>query len=46
LAIPKEDIKARQEYILSVIKDRIDNTKEYELEWFQNIHSTEVVAET
>jgi hypothetical protein len=47
LAIPKEDIEARHEYmLLSVIKDRIDNTKKCELEWFQNIHSTKVVAET
>jgi hypothetical protein len=34
LAIPKEDIEARHEYMLSVIKDRIDNAEKYELEWF------------
>ena len=34
LAIPKEDIEARYEYMLSVIKDRIDNAEKYELEWF------------
>ena len=32
LAIPKKDIEARQEYMLSVIKDRIDNAEKYELE--------------
>jgi hypothetical protein len=30
---------------LSVIKDRIDNTKKYELEWFSNIHSPGIVGE-
>ena len=30
LAIPKEDIETRHEYMLSVIKDRIDNTEKYE----------------
>ena len=34
LAIPKEDIETRHEYMLSVIKDRIDNAEKYELEWF------------
>ena len=34
LAIPKEDIEARREYILFVIKDRIDQPEKYELEWF------------
>jgi hypothetical protein len=34
LAIPKEDIEARHEYMLSVLKDRIDNAEKYELEWF------------
>ena len=32
LAIPKKDIEARHEYMLSVIKDRIDNAEKYELE--------------
>jgi hypothetical protein len=30
LAIPKEDIETRHNYMLSVIKDRIDNTEKYE----------------
>ena len=30
LAIPKEDIEARHEYMLSVIKDRVDNADFYE----------------
>jgi hypothetical protein len=34
LAILKEDIEARHQYMLSVIKDRIDNAEKYELEWF------------
>ena len=34
LAIPKEDIEARREYILFVIKDRIDHAEKYDLEWF------------
>ena len=34
LAVPKEDIEARHEYMLSVLKDRIDNAEKYELEWF------------
>jgi hypothetical protein len=34
LAIPKEDIEARHDYMLSVIKDRIDNADVYEREYF------------
>ena len=34
LAIPKEDIEARHEYMLSVIKDRVDNADVYEREYF------------
>src|SRR5918994_2058091 len=34
LSIPKEDIEARHEYMLSVIKDRVDNADVYEREYF------------
>jgi hypothetical protein len=34
LAIPKEDIEARHEYMLSVIKDRVDNATMYDREYF------------
>jgi hypothetical protein len=34
LAIPKEEIEARHEYMLSVIKDRVDNADVYEREYF------------
>jgi hypothetical protein len=34
LAIPKEDIEARHEYMLSVIKDRVNNADLYEREYF------------
>jgi hypothetical protein len=36
LAIPKEDIEARHNYMLSVIKDRVDNVDVYEREHFSN----------
>jgi hypothetical protein len=34
LSIPKEDIEARHGYMLSVIKDRVDNADVYEREYF------------
>src|SRR5918992_5937912 len=34
LAIPKGDIEARHDYMLSVIKDRVDNADVYEREYF------------
>lgn len=34
LAIPKEDIETRHDYMLSVIKDRVDNADVYEREYF------------
>jgi hypothetical protein len=34
LAIPKEDTEARHEYIISVIKERVDNADIYEREYF------------
>jgi hypothetical protein len=34
LAIPKGDIEARHDYMLSVIKDRLDNADVYEREYF------------
>jgi hypothetical protein len=34
LAIHKEDIEARHEYMLSVIRDRVDNADVYEREYF------------
>jgi hypothetical protein len=34
LSIPKEDIEARHDYMLSVIKDRVDNADVYEREYF------------
>jgi hypothetical protein len=34
LAIPKEDIEARHDYMLSVIKDRVDNADVYERKYF------------
>jgi hypothetical protein len=34
LSIPKEDIESRHDYMLSVIKDRIDNADVYEREYF------------
>ena len=34
LAIPKADIEARHEYMLSVIKDRVDKADIYEREYF------------
>jgi hypothetical protein len=33
-AIPREDIEARHDYTLSVIKDRVDNADVYEREYF------------
>jgi hypothetical protein len=36
LSIPKENIEARHDYMLSVIKDRIDNADVYEREYFSN----------
>ena len=30
LAIPKEDIEARHDYLLDVIKDRVDNADVYD----------------
>jgi hypothetical protein len=34
LAIPKEDIEARHEYMLSIIRDRVDNADVYKREYF------------
>ena len=36
LTIPKDNIEARHDYMLSVIKDRLDNTDIYEREYFSN----------
>lgn len=35
--IPKADIEARHEYMLSVIKDRVDKADIYEREYFFKI---------
>jgi hypothetical protein len=34
LTIPKEDIEVRHDYLLCVIKDRVDNADVYEREYF------------
>jgi hypothetical protein len=34
LSIPKDDVEARHDYMLSIIKDRLDNADLYELEYF------------
>jgi hypothetical protein len=36
LSIAKEDVEARHEYMLSVMKDRVDNADIYEREYFSN----------
>jgi hypothetical protein len=45
LAIPKGDIEARHDYMLSVIKDRLDNADVYEREYFSKYPNLDIVAE-
>jgi hypothetical protein len=43
LAIPKIDIEARHDYMLSVIKDRADNADVYEREYFSKYPNYELL---